>query len=286
MSQRSTPRAGPPASRYHEMLAPASLRRYLVCTWSQIVSSGEGDYPQRVLPDGCVDIVWIGASPAIVAGPATRFVIASLPPGSTIVGVRFRPGWSLPGLGVPASELRDRNVTLDELWGPEAGRLSESVAAQATVPARLAAIERALASRWAGTPPGDLLVIAAVAWLARHPGQPVHRLASGLGVSSRQVQRRFVAAVGYGPKTFQRIARFQRLLALGRSRTSRRPGVLAPGQPGDLGTLALAAGYADQAHMTRDVRDLAGKTPSMLLGHSASTLEMSELFKTPPGLAP
>jgi AraC-like DNA-binding protein len=259
------------------MAPPASLRRHLVCTWSQVVSSGAGDYPQRILPDGCVDIVWIGASPAIVAGPATRFVVASLPPGATIVGVRFRPGCGPPGLGVPASELRDRQATLDELWGRSAGQLSEEVAEHTTAPAKLAAIESALASRWAGIPPGDPLITAAVTWLAHHPGQPVHRLAHELGVSSRQLQRRFVAAVGYGPKTFQRIARFQRLLALGRAPGS--PGRV-PALLGQLGALALAAGYADQAHMTRDVRELAGRTPSMLLGHSASTLEMSELFKT------
>lgn len=279
MSHRSTPRADPPVPRYDEMAPPASLRRHLVCTWSQIVSSGAGDYPQRILPDGCVDIVWIGASPAIVAGPATRVVVASLPPAATIVGVRLRPGWGLPGLGVPASELRDRQATLDELWGRPADQLSEEVAAHTTVPAKLAAIENVLASRWAGTPPGDPLVTAAVTWLAHHPGQPVHRLAHELGVSSRQLQRRFVAAVGYGPKTFQRIARFQRLLALGRS-AELRGRVSAPAQLGQLGALALAAGYADQAHMTRDVRELAGRTPSMLLGYSASTLEMSELFKT------
>lgn len=286
MSEEPAPGDAPPASRYHELLPPPSLRRHLVCTWSQTVSSGAGTYAQRVLPDGCVDIVWIGASPAIVAGPATRLVIVPVPPRTTIVGVRFRPGWCPPGLGVPASELCDREVGLAELWGRAADQLSEQVAAGRTVPARLAAIERALASRWAGHPPGDPLVTAAVAWLAHHPGQPVHRLARDLGVSSRHLQRRFVTAVGYGPKTFQRIARFQHLLALGRSRGAHLPCPGQPGQPRALGALALAAGYADQAHMTRDVRALAGTTPAALLGRSASTLEMSELFKTAPARAP
>jgi transcriptional regulator GlxA family with amidase domain len=95
-----------------------------------------------------------------------------------------------------------------------------------------------LATRWAQGSPADPLVGAAVTWLARHPAERVHRLAPQLGVSSRHLQRRFVAAVGYGPKSFQRIVRFQRLLALGKRQPEGRLGLTG---------LALAAGYADQA---------------------------------------
>jgi AraC-like DNA-binding protein len=69
-----------------------------------------------------------------------------------------------------------------------------------------------------------------------------------LGLSERQLRRRFVDAVGYGPKTLARILRFQRFLALA-------------GSGEDLARLALAAGYADQAHLTRETRRLAGRTP-------------------------
>jgi methylphosphotriester-DNA--protein-cysteine methyltransferase len=98
----------------------------------------------------------------------------------------------------------------------------------------------------------------------------VEELARSLGVSPRHLQRRFVAAVGYGPKTFQRIARFQRLLALAHTPRGVRPG---------LTDLALDAGYADQAHMTREVGELAGRTPARLLGDAASTLILSDLFE-------
>ena len=67
-------------------------------------------------------------------------------------------------------------------------------------------------------------------------------------VSERRLRRRFVQAVGYGPATYLRVTRFQRAVAL------------APRVAG-LAALAAAAGYADQAHLSRDCRALTGLTP-------------------------
>jgi len=91
------------------------------------------------------------------------------------------------------------------------------------------------------------------------------------GLSSRQLQRRFSAAVGYGPKTFYRIFRLQRVLAL-----ARKPQLF----DGNLPLLALETGYADQAHMTRELQRLAGRPPTALLSKVDTTLGMSDFFKT------
>ncbi len=197
-------------------------------------------------------------------------MLARLPPRSAIFGVRFRPGFAPLALGAPASELLDREVPLGDLWGRAADTLSERVVEQPTTAARFAAIEEQLRARMASARAPDGLAAAAVTWLARHPGGRVERLAGELGVSARQLQRRFTAAVGYGPKTFQRVARLQRLLALGERPAGARPG---------LTQLALAAGYADQAHMTREVRALSGRTPSAMVGAAGSTLSMSGLIE-------
>jgi AraC-like DNA-binding protein len=73
-----------------------------------------------------------------------------------------------------------------------------------------------------------------------------------LGVSERQLRRRFADAVGYGPKRLARVLRFQRFLGLAE-------------HGGDLARLALDAGYADQAHMTAEVTELAGLSPVRFL---------------------
>jgi transcriptional regulator GlxA family with amidase domain len=74
-------------------------------------------------------------------------------------------------------------------------------------------------------------------------------------VSERQLERRFLELVGYGPKTLQRILRFQRFLA-----RVTRPEVSLAGA-------AALAGYADQAHLSRETRRLAGLTPRQLRGY-------------------
>lgn len=89
-------------------------------------------------------------------------------------------------------------------------------------------------------------------------GRPlsVSALAAALGVSERQLLRRFRAAVGYGPKTLARVLRFRAFLDAAWAQ---------PAPPVDLARLAAEAGYADQSHLTRDCRAFAGTTPSQLL---------------------
>jgi methylphosphotriester-DNA--protein-cysteine methyltransferase len=91
-----------------------------------------------------------------------------------------------------------------------------------------------------------------------------------LGITPRHLHRRFCTGLGYGPKVFQRILRFQRLLHLA---TAASPYSQA------LAALAVDAGYADQPHMTREVQQLARGTPTDLLFQTPSALAMSDLFK-------
>lgn len=239
------------ASRYLEVRPPRSLSDRVMCLWTQHID-GQGDaYLHPVLPDGCVDIVWIGSAPPVVAGPATRRVLVSLPAGTSLIGMRLRPGWAGTCLGPPADRLLDQEVPLADIWG-RAGAAS-----------RAGILRRILDSSAA-----DPVALAAVAWIARDPAARVGDLARATGLSGRHLRRRFAAAVGYGPKVFQRVVRFQGLLAA------------ACGRQHDLARLAAGAGYADQAHMCREVRELAGESPQRLLGRVGSTLSMSESFNT------
>ncbi len=251
------------ASAYRELPPPPALADHLVCLWVQTI--GEAPLAQRVLPDACADIVLIGEAPPIVAGPATRPVIVPLPPGATLIGARLRPGAASAWLRTPADGLRDRDVALRDVWGPAADALWEQVATRAGAAERLAAMSRVLAAHRDAAWPADRLVDAGIAWLARHPAGRQSALARALDLGERQLRRRFIAAVGYGPKTLQRILRLQALLHRAR------------GAPG-LAALAADLGYADQAHMTREVRALAGLAPRTLLDGAGSTLALSDLF--------
>jgi methylphosphotriester-DNA--protein-cysteine methyltransferase len=172
-----------------------------------------------------------------------------------VVGIRFRPGAAPPMLGVPASELRDLRVPLTEVWD-SAGRVEEALEEARSAPARLGVLAAELRRRLPGVERPDGLVAEAVRRLRGPTPERVGAIGDELGISERQLRRRFHAAVGYGPKTLARVLRFRRLLGLAARR---------PPSNGDLARLALDAGYADQAHMTAECTRLGGAPPASLL---------------------
>jgi AraC-like DNA-binding protein len=246
-----------PHNIYREYPPPA-LAESLACVWTRTIA-GTDNARGRVLPDGCVDVVWFGGDELVVAGPDTQPVLNHLPAGATLIGARLRPGLTLSMLGVPADELLDQRVLLRDIWGVRARQLEERLTDAPSQAACFATLVTALAERGDRANPVDADVRAIIAGIARQPDQPVAERGLESRLSQRQLRRRFTAAVGYGPKTFARIMRFQALLA----RADR------PSKRLQLADLAAEAGYADQAHMTREVRRLAGTTPSELFGQHA-----------------
>jgi AraC-like DNA-binding protein len=233
---------------YHERPVPGVAA--VACVWGQTDPARAGA-PTRVVPDGCVDLVWSGTTGEIrVAGPDTGPVIEA---NDHYAGVRFRPGMATCALGVPVDALRDGRVPLTELWGDAGARIAERVTAAADP---RAALLRATAVRLRAGPPADPLVDGVVA--AMTSGSPagsppgVTALADRLGLSERQLRRRCHAAFGYGPKILYRVLRFQRALGMARGGM-------------EFAGVAYAAGYADQAHLARDVRELAGVPLSRLV---------------------
>lgn len=239
----------PIPTNYTEWPVHPALASRVVCTWIDPAR------PQRhtVLPDACMDLIWDGRH-LLVAGPDTG--PADVATAATVVGVRFRPGAAPGFLGLPASELRDRRVPLAALWGRAADELAEQLAGAAGAEATV--LERILLARQSHAAPVDPLVLDAFRELDRDgaAGRAIHTLARRLGVDERTLRRRCAHALGYSPKTLERILRFRRALRLGRA-----------GLP--LTAVAATAGYADQAHLSRECRRLAGATPSALFGAPA-----------------
>jgi AraC-like DNA-binding protein len=189
-----------------------------------------------------------------VAGPATRSLPRPLTPPFAVVGARFHPGIGPALLGLPAHELVDLHVPLAGLDSRPASALWVGLAGAGNAAQAITAMVEEILRLGGATVAIDPLVLRAVRGLDR-PGARVGALAQGLGISERQLQRRFRDAVGYGPKTLQRILRFQR--ALGELRRGH-------GRSGGLAQVAAATGYADQAHLTRETRRLSGFSPRRL----------------------
>jgi AraC-like DNA-binding protein len=228
-----------------------------------IQRTGGVAYVQRHLPTGGVEIHFpIGGHPQLV-GPLTGPEVEVIPAHTTIVGVRFQPG-TAPPLPTVLDDLVDQRLGLAELWESSVDRLEEAMA-RARAPQRaLAALQARLLQEFRSAGRVDPLVREAVqALMPWHPVS-IDTLATRLALSASQLRRRCLHAVGVSPKVLQRTLRFQGFLALAQA------GAMATGRRGADGMAGLAvdAGYADQAHLSRECLRLTGLTPRQLLGGS------------------
>jgi methylphosphotriester-DNA--protein-cysteine methyltransferase len=221
---------------YRELRPPEVLREVVACLWVRVIGAAE---ELRVIPDACSDVIWQRGEGTTVVGPDTSAKLVGLAPGDVLVGMRFRPGAGGGVLGVPLDELRDLRVDVtdvDRAFDVDGDMEPREVVAR-------------FMSAAAGRRADPLVGVAA----RRLDEQDVGAVARDLGISERQLRRRFHAAAGYGPKTLARVLRFCRFVdAIDRGRT-------------DLAALAFDSGYADQAHLTRETTRLAGMPPAALL---------------------
>ncbi len=200
----------------------------------------------RVLPDGCMDVLWM-RDELMVAGPDTRAQLTQLATGERVTGLRLAPGTAPELLGVPADVLRDERVALDALWRPaDVARLTEEVGAAAYAGVALEALVGRALVRVGGPRPETAAVVAMV-----RDGRTVADIAAARGVGERRLHREAQAAFGYGLRTLGRVLRLQRALALVHDGVA-------------LADVAAITGYADQPHLSREVRALAGVSPSQL----------------------
>jgi methylphosphotriester-DNA--protein-cysteine methyltransferase len=233
---------------YREHQVGAALGRWVECAWTREGADGH----DRIVPDGCMDLIWSDDAGLTAVGPNTTAFIAPLRNGNSVAGVRLHPGAAPPLFGVPAPALLDARVPADTLWGDEAKRLEEQLAAGHTTTERAQLLIAFLSQRATAMP--DPLVRAAA---IRLQAERVAEVARGLAVSERHLRRVVSAHVGYGPKLLARVLRLQRALARVR-------------EGAGLAEVAYGAGYSDQAHFSNDCSELAGVPPGRFLQDAAA----------------
>jgi AraC-like DNA-binding protein len=157
-------------------------------------------------------------------------------------------------LGVPAAEIAERIVPLEELWGDAATKLLlERLAhAQSTLDAA-SIIEHAIADRIASSQSRSHSHLAFHA-AERLTSANVTQVAGDLGMSQRHLRRIFRDAIGISPKAFSKLARFHRAV-----RAARRE------RPSSWASIAVESGYYDQAHLIAEFRAITGVTPRAFL---------------------
>lgn len=238
------------AGYFGELPAPQFLRGTFSSTWIHRMPKA-GAPPVIVTPDGTIDLQWIDRT-FRVAGPDKDPMIENLPAGTTVVGFRFQPAAAATWLGVPANQIVGQRLSLQELWGPRACGMSGKVRDNRNIAELIVALQSVIAAFPANHAPTDEPMRAAYNLI--QAGAPsglalVPWLGRALAMSERTLRRRFDESFGYGPKTLDRILRYQRFLRLVRL------------SQGSAAILAVEAGYSDQPHLVRESRRLAGCTP-------------------------
>ncbi len=247
---------------YRELPPPPSLRAVVRCFWILRDADGAGAV-ERVLPDGCAELVVHRAAPmlrrhadgreetqpaAVVAGQLRTAALLVSTGAVDMVGVRLQPWAGASVLRASLGGLADGIVPLDDLECGLPADLVERVQEAPDDERRVALLAEHLQRCVTGRDDVIESVRATVDRIEASAGSvTVAELAAGLGWSRRRLERRFDREVGLSPKALCRVVRFQRVVTR-----------LADARRASLAGLALDGGYADQSHLARDFRDLAG----------------------------
>lgn len=220
-----------------------------------------------VLPDGRAQLVVdLDAGTALLVGPRTTSAQVQIP--------RTTAGLALTAVGlyaiadVPADELVDQVIKVEELWGE--GRWLRHLEHARSAGELLAGLERETVRHLRTRAPDPRLVAAERAIrMGIAPGS----VATAAGADRRWLVPEFRHVVGVAPKRYQRIVRFQAALRAMRA-----------ADPAPLATIAADVGYADHAHMCREFTSMAGVVPSRL--HGMSTASPNHVIPQVPGPEP
>jgi AraC-like DNA-binding protein len=248
---------------YRELTPAPRLHPYVRCYWTLRAPPAASAAPQRVLPDGCVEMIINVGAPftryrpdgvtevqprALLVGPTTRHM--SIAPSGEIrlVGIRFAPGGALPFLSVSPGEVRDVAPALEDVAPPFEPHVTERLAS-VTDGTEAVILDVELSKRLdraRRVPDRRVRASVRAAFASPHPLR-VDALLTLTGLGARQLERQFRDSVGYGPKTLCRLARFQRVVR-----------AIEPGLPVRWARVAAENDYADQSHLAREFREFSG----------------------------
>ena len=228
------------------------------------VESRASAEPETICPDGRTEIVLHLGHPMreqridreltqprhLLVGQMDRPMTVVSCGALRMVGVSLEPASLYAALPIPQSDLAGQVIDLEGVWGAWTRKTADHVAGADDGETALERFESSLAALFSpaeGCPP----MVVAVARLRQTGGNAsIARLADDLGLGRRQFERRFLEEIGLPPRLFGRIVRFQRAFhAIGHDSGA---------------AVAARCGYADQAHLIREIRRFAGRTPTLL----------------------
>jgi AraC-like DNA-binding protein len=267
-----------PRHVYREYLPAAELGPYVECYW-HAVSDGPPGFRavEPLIPDLKVELIF-NAGDRYGWAPEPN-AAAELSPAFTCIGmratalgitqagkldhfaIRMRPAGLAAFSALPLFELTQRCIDVRELWGVATSELTARLGEARNVRERIAAADRFLAARLRARIDAGALARRCAETMQRSEAMMIGDIAERHGVGYKRLERAFLRDVGLTPKHFAKVARLQRALKF----------AIAPSV--NLATAALESGYADQAHMTRDFKQLVGRAPRAFLAEQFAVFE-------------
>jgi AraC-like DNA-binding protein len=209
---------------------------------------------EAALPEGTVELVFDLENrdrPGVVIGPHSRPFAIHVHQRQCVLGVHFKPGGVAPFLNLPADELHNQAVSAQDIWGSTARTLRDSLNDANSIPAMFNLVERFLRMHLS-SPLLHPAVSFGIGQLYRPAAMSsISGIVDAVGLSERHFAQVFREQVGLRPKMFARVRRFQQVLR----QVNTTPHV-------DWADMAARRGYADQAHLIHEFRDLAGLSPT------------------------
>jgi AraC-like DNA-binding protein len=259
---------------YSEIKPRDPLSRFVECFWTLEGDKPSSD-PERILPDGCVELILNFGAEFVqhceghrelqprnfFVGQMTGPILISPTGAVQLIGIRFHPGGTAPFLRLPLHEITDHVVELGSLSSTLERDLLRISLVSASLTKKIAAIEEFLTRELSSREIDPRLMRLAAKIVDSGGLVSVDQLANDAGMSSRQLERRFLREIGLGPKLLGRIIRFQQVFRA----VEQCDAAWA--------TIAIECGYYDQAHLIRDFNQFARHTPAVLFEHQSALTE-------------
>jgi AraC-like DNA-binding protein len=259
-----------------------SLSAYVRNFWTlEGTASPTQPFVYRTMADGCAELIfhyeglfddfeqdtWSASFRSGIHGPAGASRLFRVQTSFRILGAYLYPFTIMALTGMPAIELCDELPDAESLWG-SGGRLLEECIAEATgIEEQINLASEFLESKLSAAKGPDRRLTQLVSSIIHHPGSySVPTLATDAGMSVRHLERQFARYVGFSPKRFMRINRFQQVLKL------------YPGPNRNLVDIAYECGYYDQAHFIHDFKKFAGIHPSSYFKHNTDTADLRSIL--------
>lgn len=228
---------------YAEYLPHPDLRKYIEAYWTLTLDDKDGPVTSRILPDGCTDIIFNRDNESHLVGTMTSYRDTISNPGSSILGIRFRPGGMIVFYALNQQELTDLVVPYQDK------KLAELIARDEDL---LNRINQYFLEKLPLRP----LVLSAIIddiYIARGKVR-IPELTLKYNMSERKLERLFKKDVGVTIKGLTKLVRFTHTLGLIRNGSNQA----------SLTNVALEAGYYDQAHLCNEIKAYTGLTPAQL----------------------